>query len=332
VAVVIVDERAVVASVSFVGLKEFDKEPADQVAEGCRHRRGPALRPRADRPCRAGDQAPVPVAQPVRRRGGDHHHAHRAQSRQHHLHHDRGRCCPHPRDPHRRCQGVLRESTLLDLFDLTTGGWLTWYTKSDRYSRSQAQCRPGDAARLLRQPRLPRVRRRVDSGHDLARQAGDLDLDLDQGRPALHGDGDPPGRRLPGQGRRVQVAGAPAARPALPRRGGHRDHQGSSRTCSGPTVMPLPASSTARDRPCQRPGGRGAAGRPAAPRLCAPHRRGGQHAHARRGDPPRVPATRVGLVRRHASSCPAIASTAWVTSRTSVSTPTKCRARPIRST
>ena len=30
---------------------------------------------------------------------------------------------------------VFSESTLRNLFDLDTGGWLSWYTKSDRYSR-----------------------------------------------------------------------------------------------------------------------------------------------------------------------------------------------------
>ena len=30
---------------------------------------------------------------------------------------------------------AFKESTLLNLFDLDTGGWLSWYTKSDRYSR-----------------------------------------------------------------------------------------------------------------------------------------------------------------------------------------------------
>lgn len=29
------------------------------------------------------------------------------------------------------------ESTLMDFFDLDTGGWLSWYTKSDRYSRAK---------------------------------------------------------------------------------------------------------------------------------------------------------------------------------------------------
>lgn len=32
---------------------------------------------------------------------------------------------------------AFRESTLLDQFDLDTGGWLSWYTKSDRYSRTK---------------------------------------------------------------------------------------------------------------------------------------------------------------------------------------------------
>ncbi|TSE20493.1 Outer membrane protein assembly factor BamA [Tepidimonas alkaliphilus] len=32
---------------------------------------------------------------------------------------------------------AFSEKTLLDLFDLDTGGWLSWYTKSDRYSRAK---------------------------------------------------------------------------------------------------------------------------------------------------------------------------------------------------
>ena len=32
---------------------------------------------------------------------------------------------------------AFSESSLLDLLDLTTGGWLTWYTKSDRYARTK---------------------------------------------------------------------------------------------------------------------------------------------------------------------------------------------------
>jgi outer membrane protein insertion porin family len=32
---------------------------------------------------------------------------------------------------------AFSQSTLLNLFDLDTGGWMSWYTKSDRYSRSK---------------------------------------------------------------------------------------------------------------------------------------------------------------------------------------------------
>ena len=58
----------------------------------------------------------------------------------------------------------------------------------------QAQCRPRDHALLLPEPRLPRVQRRVDAGHDLARQAGDLDHHHRQRGAAVHGDGGAPSR------------------------------------------------------------------------------------------------------------------------------------------
>ena len=35
------------------------------------------------------------------------------------------------------CNKAFSESTLLGLFDLDTGGWLSWYTKSNRYSRAK---------------------------------------------------------------------------------------------------------------------------------------------------------------------------------------------------
>jgi len=56
------------------------------------------------------------------------------------------------------------EKDLLDEMILRTPGWLTWYTKADRYSREKARRRPGDAAQLLPEPRLPRFQRGVDPG------------------------------------------------------------------------------------------------------------------------------------------------------------------------
>jgi hypothetical protein len=43
----------------------------------------------------------------------------------------------HIRDIHIIGAKAFSESTLTDQMELTTGGWLTWYTKSDRYSRTK---------------------------------------------------------------------------------------------------------------------------------------------------------------------------------------------------
>ena len=177
---------------------------ADQVAEGLRHRRGPAVRQGARRPRRAGAQAPVPDAQPLRRRGRHDRDAAGAQPRQRHVHGHRGRAGEDPRDPHRRQQGLLgrhaegpvraQRRRLAQL--LPEGRPLL---------ARQAQRRPGNAARLLPEPRLPRVRGRVDAGRDLARQAGHHDHDQRQGRPAVHRHRRQARRRVPRQGRRVQA-------------------------------------------------------------------------------------------------------------------------------
>ena len=41
------------------------------------------------------------------------------------------------RDPHRRQQGLLRSARCWACSSSTTSGWLTWYTKTDRYSRAK---------------------------------------------------------------------------------------------------------------------------------------------------------------------------------------------------
>ena len=48
-----------------------------------------------------------------------------------------GEAAQDQRDPHRRQQGLLARARCTGLFDLNDGGWLTWYTKTDRYSRAK---------------------------------------------------------------------------------------------------------------------------------------------------------------------------------------------------
>jgi outer membrane protein insertion porin family len=136
VAVVIVDERSIIASVTFVGLKEFDKEPLTKslkdagIGEGLPFDK--ALIDRAEQEIKRqylsrslyGAEV-VTTVTPIERNRvnvtftmseGD-----AAKIRE------------------IRIVGATAfpESTLLSLFELTTTGWLSWYSKADRYSRSK---------------------------------------------------------------------------------------------------------------------------------------------------------------------------------------------------
>ncbi|GAO27362.1 outer membrane protein assembly complex, YaeT protein [Alicycliphilus sp. B1] len=98
------------------------------------------------------------------------------------------------------------ESTLKGLFDQDTGGWMSWYTKSNRYSRAKLNARPGDAALVLPGARLPGVPHRLHTGGDLAGQAGHLHHHQRDRGPALRGLRREAGGQLPRPRRRVQVA------------------------------------------------------------------------------------------------------------------------------
>ena len=136
VAVVVIEERPVIESVNFVGLHEFDKDTLLKslkdagIGEGLPFDR--ALIERAEQEIKRqylsrslyGAEVVTTITPTERNRvnvsftmteGG------RGQ--------DQGRA-------HRRCK-VYGESTLTGLMDLTTSGWLTWYTKNDRYSRAK---------------------------------------------------------------------------------------------------------------------------------------------------------------------------------------------------
>ncbi len=136
VAVVIIDERPVIESVSFVGLKEFDKDTLVKslkdagIGEGLPFDR--ALVDRAEQEIKRqylsrslyGAEVVTTITPTERNRvnvsftmtEGD---AAKIKSV--------------------RVLGskAFDESTLVGLMDLTTSGWLTWYTKNDRYSRAK---------------------------------------------------------------------------------------------------------------------------------------------------------------------------------------------------
>jgi outer membrane protein insertion porin family len=134
VLVVVVEERPVVADVSFVGIKEFDKDVLRKaLRESGLYEGQPfdrALADKAEQELKRqyinrslyGAQVVTTVTPVERNRVNLTFTVTEGQV---------------AKIKELRIVGAkaFKESTLLDLFDLNTGGWLSWYTKSDRYSR-----------------------------------------------------------------------------------------------------------------------------------------------------------------------------------------------------
>jgi outer membrane protein insertion porin family len=136
VAVVVVDERSIIAAVTFVGLKEFDKDPLTKslrdagIGEGLPFDR--AVIDRAEQEIKKqylsrslyGAEV-VTTITPVERN--------RVNVTFTMTEGDAAKI------DEIRITGntVFSEGTLRDLFELTPVGWLTWYSKSDRYSRTK---------------------------------------------------------------------------------------------------------------------------------------------------------------------------------------------------
>ena len=255
VLVVIVEERPTIADVDFVGTKEFDKDALKKalrdvgLAEGRPYDQ--ALADRAEQELKRQyinrslyDAEVVTTVTPIERNRVN-------------LTFTVTEGEP-ARISEIRIVGnkAFSESTLQGLFDLDTGGWLSWYTKSRPLLARQAQCRPGDAALVLPAARLPRVPHRLDPGRDLARQAGHHDHGQHHRRRALRGLRRQAGRQLPGQGRRVQVAGARSS-PGEPYNADQvtRDHQGLHRLLRHLRLRLRAGRGPARDRPRQQPRG-----------------------------------------------------------------------------
>jgi outer membrane protein insertion porin family len=136
VAVVIVDERSIIGSVNFVGLKEFDKDPLTKslrdagIGEGLPFDR--ALIDRAEQEIKKqylsrslyGAEVVTTVTPLERNRVNVTFTMTEGEA---------------ARIMDVRIAGnkVFSESTLKELFELTPSGWFTWYSKTDRYSRTK---------------------------------------------------------------------------------------------------------------------------------------------------------------------------------------------------
>ena len=134
VVVVIVDERAIIASVDFVGLKEFETDVLLKslrevgIGEGLPFDK--ALADRAEQELKRqyltrslyGAEVVTTVTPVERNRVNVTFTVTEGE-------------VAHISEIRITGNQVFSESTLRGLFDLTTGGWLTFYTKSDRYSR-----------------------------------------------------------------------------------------------------------------------------------------------------------------------------------------------------
>lgn len=136
VLVVIVEERPTVADVDFVGTKEFDKEALKKalreagIADGQPFDK--ALADKAEQELKRqyinkslyGVEV-ITTVTPIERN--------RVNLTFSVVEGDVAKI----KEIHVTGNKAFSESTLLGLFDLDTGGWLSWYTKSDRYSRTK---------------------------------------------------------------------------------------------------------------------------------------------------------------------------------------------------
>ncbi|MBA3623425.1 MAG: outer membrane protein assembly factor BamA [Methylibium sp.] len=136
VIVVVVEERSIISSVEFVGLKEFDKDALSKslkdvgIGEGQPFDR--ALADRAEQELKRqyltrslyGAEVVTTITPVGRNRVNVTFTVSEGEV---------------AKIGEIRIVGnkAFSESTLLDQFELSTGGWLTWYTKTDRYSRTK---------------------------------------------------------------------------------------------------------------------------------------------------------------------------------------------------
>ena len=98
------------------------------------------------------------------------------------------------------------EATLLKQMQLSHPGLAHLVHQERPVFEAEARRRPGDAALLLHQPRLPGLQRRFDPGVDHPRQEGHLHHDQHHRRPKYTHRRDPAGRRAAAAGSRAERA------------------------------------------------------------------------------------------------------------------------------
>ena len=297
VVVVVVDERAIIATVSFVGLKEFDQDVLLKslrdagIGEGLPFDR--ALIDRAEQEIKRqylsrslyGAEV-VTTVTPIERN--------RVNVTFTMTEGDAARI----REIRIVGASAFSESTLLSQFEASPSGWLSWYTKSDRYSRAKLNADLETLrAYYLNRGYLEFTIESTQVTISPDKQDITITITISEGQVFTV-----TGVRLEGNflGREDEFRALVSVEPGRPvprrRRGRHR--AAFRRPVRELRLCLRARRAAARDRPRS---GRVAVvvrGRSAAPRVRATHRRRRQHAHARRGHPPRVPPVRVVLVRR----------------------------------
>ncbi len=297
VAVIVVEERPVIQTVSFAGLKEFDKDQLIKslkesgIGEGLPFDR--ALVDRAEQEIKRqylsrslyGAEV-VTTITPVERN--------RVNVTFTMTEGDAARI------GEIRIVGsqAFSEGTLLGLMDLTTSGWLTWYTKNDRYSRAKLNA----DLETLRSYYLNRgyLEFAIESTQVTIspdKQDISVTITVNEGQPYTV-----TAVRLQGEflGKDDEFKQLVRIRPGSPYRAIDATETTKAFTerfanygYAFARVEAVPdidrASASGRDHVARRA---------AAPGLRATHRPVGQHAHARRSHPARIPAVRVVVVRR----------------------------------
>ena len=158
---------------------------AEEGAQGHRCRRVAHFRPVRTRSRRTGTQAAIHQSRVLRREDHDDGNAAGAQPRRDQLQCRRRRRCQDRRHQHRRHAGIHRSDA--DQGNAVVDARMADLVHEERpVFQAEAAGRPRDAAQLLHQSRIPRVRRRLDAGFDHARQGRHLHHDQHHRRAQVH--------------------------------------------------------------------------------------------------------------------------------------------------